>query len=261
MNFNIFMFVKVCSKQEYCEDFLDGRLYMNTLKYFREFEDLSAANIADHQEASNLMLQPSKVTVTIGSHVLNPADFSGPIYIHDVDQGRLNILCVYAVHNKDFPVITEVNFSQFTKAQLIGPEVHKLGLYAVVVYDPQKFIERVIAAADREKIEIEASLVNYVDEDSYHDSAENNRAVFFKRDRYSHQREGRFVVNRGSAPVEPFVLEIGNIRDICELVPINVVNQIIKDELEKTKDPIIASRSSQHNPAAHSAAVSPDPLQ
>ena len=47
----IFFFVKVFENTKYMEDFLDGKLFMNTLAYFRTVEDNEDANRGDKYEA------------------------------------------------------------------------------------------------------------------------------------------------------------------------------------------------------------------
>jgi hypothetical protein len=61
----IFFKVKVCGEAAHRDSFLDGHLYMNTLGYFKRYEEGEAANIADRHEATVMLLQPGKFTMTI----------------------------------------------------------------------------------------------------------------------------------------------------------------------------------------------------
>lgn len=66
----------------------------------------------------------------------------------------------------------------------------------------------------------------------YSSSILNNRTCFDKMDKFSWQNEWRVILYRGEKSVEPYRLEIGNIRDICHWVTIDNLENEIKCCLE-----------------------------
>ncbi|GJL32578.1 hypothetical protein TUM17575_51670 [Klebsiella pneumoniae] len=75
--------LKVFSSEQYKEDFLNGNLYMNTINYFRKYEEEAKGNIGDKYEALTGWMHPHEFRFEIEingvKHTINPDDIVGPI--------------------------------------------------------------------------------------------------------------------------------------------------------------------------------------
>lgn len=237
----IFFKVKVCGEAAHRDGFLDGYLYMNTLGYFKRYEEGDAANIADRHEATAMLLQPGKFTMTISGEgidefTIREEDLGGPaIFQHD-HHNQLNVFCVYAVHERGHTFGSDEDFENFVEAQMMKPEVDGLGRYAAVVVDTKAFQERVLQAIRRENFKASASLVDYYDPSTFHGSFDDDRVAFNKRDVYSHQREYRYAIARGTGEETPYSLYVGSLRDICIACETSDVNELIRSYLYQMKE-------------------------
>lgn len=227
----IFFNIKVCGEEAHRDGFLDGNLFMNTLGFFRQYEEDEAANIGDRHEATVSLLQPGQFTMTIGDYTIPAEDLAGPSVIQYNGHSSLNLFCLYAVHERGHTFDTEEKFENFVNAQMMKPEVDGLGEYAAVVVNTKAFQERVTQAIKRENFKAMASLVDYYDPTTYNGTFDADRAVFNKRDTYSHQREYRFAIDRGVDEEARYTLSVGSLRDICVGCRTSEVNELIRSYL------------------------------
>jgi hypothetical protein len=231
----IFFNIKVCGKEEHRDGFLDGNLFMNPLGFFRQYEEDEAANIGDRHEATVTLLQPGQFTMTINDYTIPAEDFAEASVIQYNGYNTLNLLCLYAVHERGHSFGSEENFESFVEAQMLKPEVDGLGDYAAVVVNTKAFQERVFQAIRREGFKAMASLVDYYDPTTFNGTFDADRAVFNKRDTYSHQREYRVALDRGVEGETPYSLEVGSLRDICVGCHTSEVNELIRTYLYQMK--------------------------
>jgi len=59
----VFFFVKTFSEQSFCDQFLDGALYMNSLDYFVNLEQSDDKGRGDHHEGIEAWLQPNETQI------------------------------------------------------------------------------------------------------------------------------------------------------------------------------------------------------
>lgn len=232
----IFFSVKVCSKEAHRDAFLDGNLHMNTLGYFKGYEESAAANVGDRHEATETLLQPGGFTMTLGDFTVNQADLAGPAVIQRNAHNLLNVLCLYSVHDREFPIVDSDTFEAFVDAQMMQPEVDDLGIFAAVVVNGKEFQQRVLDAIRRENFDGWAGLVDYYDPATFHGSFEAERVAFNKRKSYSHQREYRFVIYRGLEMEQAYTLQVGSLRDICVACSTSEVNELIRSYLYQMQE-------------------------
>lgn len=230
--------VKVCDKEEYREDFLDGNLYMNSLGYFRRYEDSREGNVGDPHEAAVWVLQPGQFTMTIneptgtiGEFTIPAEDMAAPTILQHKKHDTLNLLCMYAVHDGGFTSASEQDFERFVEAQMLRPEVDGLGGFAAIVIKTKDFQDRVFHALRRDDHRYMAGLVSYYDPATFHGQFDEDRAAFNKRSTFAHQREYRFALDREVDKEEAIKLSVGTLRDICIACRTEEVNGMLRDFL------------------------------
>lgn len=231
------VFVKFFSCEKYRNEFLDGKLYMNTIEYFKKYEEVVNSNIADKNEALMAWLQPNdvKVKLQLGEteYELSSKDFAAPLTISVSAHNKCNVFCLTYFHSHNIDVDSPFDTVTFNKLQsyfTLGEGVEELGEFAVMI-NPTVFLKRV-----KENIEIlvenkqvHASAFKPV---TYYDEVNSSLAlnvqsdaVFHKQSKYSHQSEFRVCIFRDNELNEPFVLDIGDVRDITEIIDTKDLNK------------------------------------
>jgi hypothetical protein len=238
----IFFQVKVCGEEAHREGFLDGLLYMNTLGFFRRYQEQAEANIGDRHEGTISLLQPGQSTMTLTcdglpdwEYTIPAEDFAGPSVIQFDGHNPLNVLCLYAVHERGCTFESDEAFERFVEAQMMKPEVDDLGDYAAVVVDTRAFQKRVLGEIHSRGFGAVAGLVDYYDPLTFNGSFDKAQAVLKKRDNYAHQREYRFALDRGNEVEEAFTLPVGSLRDIAIGCRTSEVNDLIRGFLHQMK--------------------------
>ena len=97
----------------------------------------------------------------------------------------------------------------------------RFGDYALVLTNPQEFIDRIPSRLTAQGVRCRAGLVDYVDEESTREMG-----PFRKLRRFAYQSEWRLVCHDG--PGGPRRLYIGSIEEISAIVPSTELNQKIR---------------------------------
>lgn len=234
----VFLMVKVCGKEHHRDAFLEGHLHMNTLSYFRKYEESATGNIGDRHEATVALLQPGQSTITLvhddlpgGEYTIPAEDLAGPSVIQHNAHDPMNVLCLYAAHERGLSPSLEEDFEAFVMAQMMRPEVDGLGEYAALIFDTKAFQQRVLDAIRAGNFRAVAGLVDYYDPATFNGTFDHVQAVLKKRAEFAHQREYRFAVERDVLEEKPFTLDVGSLRDIALSCRVSEVNQLIRDIL------------------------------
>jgi|GEM_PF-696358 len=238
----VFFSVKVCGEELHREGFLDGRLYMNPLSFFRKYEEGAVANIADRHEGTVSLFQPGQFTMTLSrddlsgwNYTIPAEDFAGPTIIQHDGHNALNVLCLYAVHERGHVFESDEDFESFVESQMMKPEVDDLGDYAAVVFDTGAFQKRVLQAIRKKGFAAIAGLVDYYDPATFNGTFDDAQAVLKKRVEYSHQREYRFAMDRGVSEEVAYTLEVGSLRDIAMGCRTTEVNELVRGFLHQLR--------------------------
>lgn len=150
--------VKVTSQESYAQDFRDGKLYMNELRYFTKCEQ---RELEDKFEGLSLAIYYK--------------NFS--FYFIDAMTLCTPVFCMYGLYDSKYGN---------TKAVSICPKMKAFGAYAVVVTDVQKFLNRI------EKTGLEFSPVKYQDPDkNNYDSRIRFKPEYKKFECFKYQQEFR----------------------------------------------------------------------
>lgn len=203
------------TKEQYAEDILSGKLYMNSLKYFRELEH---EGVGDEQEGALCigeagdLLYKGRVLAKVKN--LN-AYYNFPVFcalsvpLYQVEEGNYEFL----VPQK---MLREFMYDETAK-------------YAAVLINRYDFEERIKKTLVQYKIMGCLGKVEYLDKIIPYPSKEKLRSAFRKRKEFAYQNEWRIALD---FPVEDhFVLDIGNISDIACKMPVENAAQEMKLEV------------------------------
>ena len=213
----IFCLVKFVDNKAYAQDFVEGRIYANTLRTFKELEGIDDSARADRHEGTIAWLQPGQGRLRINGMDLTD-DLDGPLQLQKRWLDDLHIFCLHAVHSGslDMEAVSNEKIEELRKQFLVPSECRGLGEHAVVVNNVPEFIRRMEAAGQGKGYRMARGLVRYYDPDSFHGSFRDVESIFHKQDRHSYQREFRFVIDTGLVIASPLILEIGDISDITQ---------------------------------------------
>ena len=211
----IFLLVKFFDNELYAREFVKGKIYANTLATFKKRECNDDSGRADPHEGTIAWLQPGQVR-----SVFNGMDFTddlvGPMQVQREWLNHLHVFCLHAVHSGSLDItnVSNENIEDLRQHLSIPDECRALGEHGVVVYNVTEFFRRMVSAAEAKGYIMTGGLVRYYDPESFHGNFRDVESIFHKQDRYSYQREFRFVVDYGSVRDAPLILEIGNLSDI-----------------------------------------------
>lgn len=200
--------MKIVRCQSYANSFLDGNLYCNTVRYFRDhgYDEFEGA----------AFLHPD--TVRFGSHTIPKEDLAGPVVVKLDRVADLNIFCMFSW---TVPTVGNDRILIDLESQLGSIEscITDFGPYTVVVKNTTEFLRRVDRAVTQCGSGFLLSMrgvVRYFDPDTHQtDFANELKIPLFKQKRFAYQKEYRFVLQTGRQTAGPLVLTIGDIRDIA----------------------------------------------
>lgn len=221
-------------KKEHMESLMKGTVYMNSMEFFKTYEDYN--NIGDQDEGVQTILQPEHTKVTIG-----PVEFekdgklvkipertlrkkNGLINLKvNSDISSINLFCLYKI---SLDQICRDNLKFHLPQEIKDDENYT---HCVIFNDPQKFVEKINCGVKGKSNYFQAKIIEYVDKDSYHGEV----GIFRKFKKYEHQNEYRIALSpnqqyRGNN--NEFVLEIGELSDIALLIETSQ----LEDSLEIT---------------------------
>ena len=93
----IFILVKFFREAEHAAEFVDGKLFCNTLSAFKNMEGADGSGRADRNEGTTLWLQPGQVNVVLNDMDLTN-DLAGPMQVQMDWLNYLHLFCMHAVH-------------------------------------------------------------------------------------------------------------------------------------------------------------------
>jgi hypothetical protein len=225
MGRRIFCFVKFFEKEEWADDFMQGKLYCNTLQYFRDREQTEDYR-GDPFEGAISLIQPHQAIIKfsfnsdkIKDFTLDPNDMVGPMIVHSMDNLEHNVFCLYAIYVDD-------DFEEFSDEELTDEELEKriqsvsnrlklhedcfgMGQHAVLIYAVEPFIEALKKYEKDIGIRLRRGFVKYYDETTYHGDFKEAEAIFHKPQKYAHQKEYRLAFR--SPNKSAFTIDIGSI--------------------------------------------------
>ncbi|WHH52872.1 hypothetical protein QFA96_12285 [Pseudomonas sp. Ap32] len=211
--------------EKYVDSFLnEGLLFMNNIKYFRDYEDNDPALRGDVYEGLAASLLPENVTLKINGRTIT--DAVGKIDISKCHEYETNIYSMTIINDKDI-------LDSGDSGLLLSSDFKKFGNRAVFIggSDITKFFSRLRSAVDNnqsvytlEESNIYAGKVNYIDRALHH----SNLNVFNKFKEYAWQHEWRIALKQ-TTHIGPLHLRIGSLVDIAHVIETSdLVEQPIK---------------------------------
>jgi hypothetical protein len=186
--------------QKYLDNFLTGKLYMNTSRFFGEIE---ADQLLRHDPSDGIAASFQVSTVAI--KLMEATEYTpiggiiNPMTVRQRSLDHSNILCLHMI--RDDP-------SYFFDARNL-----EFGDVAVHIVQPKVFLSRMRSAAEKNGRHLYVGHVDYVPRSTHH----GPMGLFRKFDSYDYQSEFRCAVSPGNG--EAFTLKIGDIRDIVLVKP------------------------------------------
>jgi hypothetical protein len=164
MKKTIYFFLKFFQEEQHAREFVDGRLHLNPLAYFKSLERRAGDGRADHNEAPFAWHQPGNLgAIEFAGHRIEPSELAGPLIIQSADADLLNVLCLYAATPGPFQNVSVANLGQLREHLRVPDMCQSLGPLTVLVTQPSIFVERFDEAVRRNGFGLERSLVTYFD--------------------------------------------------------------------------------------------------
>jgi hypothetical protein len=218
----IFFYVKFCERRDFAEQFVAGRLHLNTIQFFKD-RDRSADGRADRREAASQWHQPGDITIQFAGHTIPSADMVAPVVIQETHHDDTNVLCLYAGTSGTFEKLHAGNIEAFREHMRIPERCFEMGPWAVLIRNVTEFHRRFDAEIRKQRFGLTRGPVTYFDGKTFSGTIE--RPVFWKCDDFSWQREYRMAVSTNGPP-GPIVLDVGDLSDICTVVPSQKLREV-----------------------------------
>lgn len=209
--------LKFFENEKYQNDFLNGKLYMNTLKFFKENENLDIARadkletIKEHKKQIFDAIQIGKLLLTEKNGEIT----DGRITKQSKKFDYCNVLCLYSL------------WKNIENEQLVIDKRNKIfGKYCTVITDIEEFLNRVVKAVEKENYVYRIQNVNYINK-NFEYKIDNQEIPFTKFDNFSYQKEFRIAIDTKRNINEPYILDIGNLKDIAFATTIDKINEDI----------------------------------
>jgi hypothetical protein len=243
MNTEILFLVKFFSNKKYADEFIDGKIHLKRLSYFRKLESSADSERSDNNEALSHWLQPKGLVVKfnvpgVGEVEITEKDLAGPISMSIDYHEHLHVFCMHAMRVTGFELINgefdcaEHEVSEIEAQLKVDERNFVFGEYAVVVRAVD-FLARIKETLKGRGDYFRGRLVEYYDDKTFNGEIPTGEIPFWKQKKYSHQNEFRICVNTKTKGDDPLNIEMGNISDICALIESSKINELFKVHTKK----------------------------
>lgn len=212
-------------EQQHIESLADGKIYCRYMTYYKnpQFKD---SPFYDEHEGLATVLQSDMVKLNISSsggekfEIGSEEGLVGSVNI--AANLELPTFCLHAIHTGDWThkQFTEAEIAVFRNYLQIPDEMFKFKNYVCVIMDFGKFLERLGKAIDDKGIGARHGFIRYVDLTKVHGKVSNHMLGFIKQMRHSNEREYRFIFSAKEKLSDPFMLDLGSLRDITKVMPL-----------------------------------------
>lgn len=206
------LYAKLFSNPEYMNDFLDGKIYMNAMGYFKELE-ASEGTKADNLEGISSYLQSENLVIDVGfgGKEIRLTGLVGPVTFENQAYRYLKVFCMYSPELDPNHIDRDMQNIRPTKQM-----VHDFGEDLVWIYNVREFQKRFEAALSKTGV-VKAYARQHVEyySNGFHGEFDSNNIPFKKHESFSFQKEFRIVLKTDDRTTNPFIVDIGDIRDIC----------------------------------------------
>ena len=241
--------IKYFATKDYAEMFREGKLYMNSLSFFWEkgFEEQR-----DIFEGISDTIDKSKIGFPMDMEQV----VSGDIMFRLEAYRYCNLYCFYRVDILDELLWNNSTASVFpdTRAvRLPDKTMESFGEYVGIIKDEKKFLQRVLDALEPEWICVTGDVryrerkgvikpishgIDMATTELYpashwlRDGANrtSSKDCFDKTKYYEEQKEWRICLFRNKKDDQPYILNVGDLSDIVELVETSKVREYLTDK-------------------------------
>lgn len=212
----IFAFVKLFENKEHAQAFVNGKLYMNTIRSFKEYIDESGELRGDEYEGIVALYQPEKLgEIRFGDITVPASDLAAPIVVHGNHLLNHNVFCIYSLNSRGYNTISAETLLDFKRTLELHESCFGLGKFCVVILNATQFIERCKSAIEKKNFNGNLGLVDYFNEHEFHGNMPEDTLGFQKRSLFAHQREYRVKIDTNSEEPKPYFLDVGDLSDIA----------------------------------------------
>ncbi|MCJ8286380.1 hypothetical protein [Halomonas sp.] len=227
----IYAYVKIYENIDHAHDFMKGKLFMNTIRAFKEHRDEAGELRGDECEGIIAWYQPESVQVSFAGHTIPSADIAAPIPVHSNEVLRKNAFCIYSLNSRGHESVNAETLADLKATLQIHKSCFGLGSHCVVVKNATEFKERVEKAVRSLGYPGSLCLVDYFDEQTFSGNLPKERWGYQKRSFFKHQREYRVLIDTELESPKPMFLEVGDLSDICFITTPDEFNSSIQLKL------------------------------
>ena len=225
--------LKMFQSQEYANNFMSGKLFANTLSYYKQ-EEKQRNQFDPHEGTYRYPVNDAILTFTTKQETFNITPDNGLLSFSMMPNfiARVNVFCMYTlrVHPDELPNPNDLpdSLTEYTHHFSIDPICQKdFGEHLVVVTNPKAFSNRLentlSKMLDRREIRrYQAKEVTYsefnIPSDYAASSTYSIEPAFTKRPKFAHEKETRIVIDFNDNHNKSRVIDIGNISDITQYV-------------------------------------------
>lgn len=209
--------------EKYVDSFInEGLIYMNNIKFFRDYEDTVPALRGDTKEGLFASYLPENITLELNGRILT--DLVGKVEFRRIHEDETNIYSMTILSDSDILEAGE-------QGLYLSDEFNKFGNKAVFIFGSSIniFWDRVSDAINRNEDlyileDVVAKKITYVDASEHH----SELSIFNKFSEYKWQHEWRIALKQMSSS-GPLMLKVGNLSDIAHVADTkSLVHQPIK---------------------------------
>jgi hypothetical protein len=178
MKETILHLVRFFDKEEYADQFIQGRLRLSRLRYYKRLEATCGDGRGDYAEAPAAWWQKTNLFIEFRDHPelnIRPENLARPVLFSFEGFDNLSILCMTAIHTGEFDLdsqsglisIAEGEEEKLHKQLSIDPRCFKFGSFAVVVRAAE-FVLRAKRTIETFGYAYNSTLVDYFDPNIEH---------------------------------------------------------------------------------------------
>lgn len=221
---------------EHLEALRQGRLWARHLEFYKQVEGPPLAH-QDSQEGLRGVYQATRIEVRIEPPGQDPIILSS-------DNGLIGqvlvsadlavpALCLHAIHTGEWTnrQIGEAELELFRRHLEIPESMSKFGTHALCIYNVQAFQRRIEKACSAQNIQLSRRFVRYVDPERIHGGIPTALTGFVKKSSFKDEREYRYLFRAAQTLPDPFILEVGSLEDITNIIPLTDFNSQIRVDL------------------------------
>jgi len=132
-------------------------------------------------------------------------------------------MCLYALECGEWEDrgMDEEDFPKILDSMMVPPAMEKIGDTVWAILNGTAFKERLAAAARTQGLAGRGARVTYVDFSRTHGAVKAEDHGFVKDARFQHEHEYRIAIYAQQQLPDPFILDLGSLRDISMIMPLS----------------------------------------